>query len=90
MENQESTEDNTVKDNNSTDKKVSNKADSKKKAKKSDNNKKSDSKPKYHCSHHGDNWTHNTEDCNALKKQKEQGSFGNKTWNRKANEANEQ
>ena len=50
-------------------------------------------KKKFYCSHHGPNNTHDTADCNALKKKsgdfnKKKKPYPNKTWVKKAAEAN--
>ena len=90
MENIESTE---VKPSASTDKSSSKgKKDNKKSSSSSSSGKK---KAPYYCKHHGPNSSHNTEDCLVLKNQKPSGgssdkkkSYGNKTWSRKAQEAN--
>ena len=44
-------------------------------------------KPPHYCSHHGANWTHDTADCHVLKNNSN--GNGNKTWSRKAAEAND-
>ena len=48
-------------------------------------------KPKYFCTHHGENWTHDTKDCRVIqngKSHKSDGNrHGNKTWSRKSDEA---
>ena len=44
-------------------------------------------KPTHYCKHHGPNFLHNTEECNALKNSKSEGTnCSNKTWSRKAEE----
>jgi hypothetical protein len=62
---------------------------------KKDNNNKSNGKkkPTHFCKEHGPNFSHNTEECRTLAYKKgdsseKKKSFPNKTWARKANEAN--
>ena len=92
MENIESTEGGNF----VTPEKPKGKKDSKKPSSSSPNAKK---KAPYYCKHHGPNSSHNTEDCLVLKNQKSSGGssggssdkkkpYGNKTWSRKAQEAN--
>ena len=74
---------------------VKNKKDGKKKSSKSNNNKEGD----FYCMVHGKNHTHNSDDCNVLKREAKKlkggntssgtggGNSSNKTWSRKAEEA---
>ena len=55
-----------------------------KKSKKGPGNPKKQKK-KFYCKEHGENWTHDTKDCRTLQNKK--GSFPNKTWDRKSEEA---
>ena len=82
MENIEATEDrpDSKPKSNGKDKKDS------KKAKNSSNGNPKEGKPKFYCTEHGENWTHDTKDCRTLKK-KNGNKFSNKTWDRKSEEA---
>ena len=45
-------------------------------------------KAPYYCKEHGPNYSHNTEDCKALKNKGSGKTYGNKTWVRKADSSN--
>ena len=64
--------------------KASTKSDKTPKKKK---NTSSESKKKFFCTEHGENWTHDTKDCRILQKKKDGGGYPNKTWNRKSDDA---
>ena len=74
MENIEATEDRPVKSDKKSDKSKKQKKDSSATI----------AKPKYFCKHHGENWTHDTKDCNVLNNGN---CHSNKTWSRKSDDA---
>ena len=82
MENLEGLEEKSLAQESSSDKKSKDKPKSKAKS-----NEGSKKKASHYCSHHGPNYTHNTEDCRVLKNKDKDGKFSNKTWTRKSEDS---
>ena len=83
MENLEGLEEKTIPQDSSSDKKSKDKSKSKGKS-----NSGSKKKADHYCSLHGPNYTHDTEECRALKKKDgKEGKFSNKTWTRKSEDS---